>query len=435
MVRTAPSLVWIMLILFGFPVLGSAQVGGTFVLVGHEEAGQIFDPANGSVVRFVTAISAAQVIYEERDFFGQPSGLLRGTASLELAPPTVTSHSSGPILFASDGVAPFSDPSVYHPTIFDLDDGSTLTGLYCVSDAPTGTIEWFTSIGGSLWVHAGTPAHLLATGGGGVIDVLRIEAGTHADGEAVVVYYHTASGAVRAVVSDSSATGGAKYFVFDPSSDIEILPATAIAGGFAATGAVQAFPSGEVGFFFVPQDGSYIGFAESTDPLAGWAVTRGSADPLLSTSANLANPDPARAEILELSLFGTPEGVRGYYVGAIPGLQSFSRSLGSVTFENPQAMDAGAPFIRGDANDNGAFDLVDVVFVLQYLFAGGAHPGCHDAADENDDGLMNLLDPIHQIEYFFAGGPPPPMPFAICAKDPTIDSLLCVTFTSAGCAP
>ena len=54
---------------------GDAQVGGTVVLVEHAEAGEVFDPDDGTVVRFPTALSPTHVLYEERNFFGQALGV------------------------------------------------------------------------------------------------------------------------------------------------------------------------------------------------------------------------------------------------------------------------------------------------------------------------------------------------------------------------
>ena len=426
MSRVSPLLLCSIFLLLGSSA--TAQVGGSIVLVELAEAGEIFDPDDGTVVRFPTALSPTHVIYEERNFFGQALGVTRRAGSLAAAPPVVTTRELGPVYFASDGASPFGDLTLFHPTLFPIGSGSGLDGLYVLTDSPTGSVELFFSIGGGLWTHAGSPAALAATGGEGVIGHLRVSDNSHAEGEAVLLFYQGAGGSVRQIQSDPLAIGIDKFLDFDGGTDVEILPATAVPGGVAATGGVFSFPSGDFGLFFVDQSRSFVGYAESTHPTTGWTVTRGAGDPLFSSSANVSAPDGGRTEILELTLFEVGEGIEGYFSGAVPGGAAFSRSLGRVRFENPPAYDPSVPFRRGDANNNDAIDLVDAIFVMQFLFVGGAAPLCVDSADANDDGQVNILDPVNLLEYFFNSGPPPPVPFASCAKDPTYDQLRCLLY-------
>lgn len=92
----------------------------------------------------------------------------------------------------------------------------------------------------------------------------------------------------------------------------------------------------------------------------------------------------------------------------------------------------GAPFIRGDANSNGAVDLIDVTFTLFFLFSGGDAPTCFDSADADDSGTVGVGDASYLLMYLFAGDAPPPAPFATCDTDPTTDDpITCELFT--GC--
>jgi hypothetical protein len=68
------------------------------------------------------------------------------------------------------------------------------------------------------------------------------------------------------------------------------------------------------------------------------------------------------------------------------------------------------PFLRGDANEDGAVDVSDAVFILRFLFLGGPGPSCLDAADADDDGRLELTDAIFALNHLFLGGPPPPPP-------------------------
>jgi hypothetical protein len=86
------------------------------------------------------------------------------------------------------------------------------------------------------------------------------------------------------------------------------------------------------------------------------------------------------------------------------------------------------PFIRGDANSDGAVDISDPISVLSFLYLGGPPPACRDAADGDDSGVLDLSDPVYVLSKLFLGGPPPPAPFPDAGGDPTADSLDCSPF-------
>ncbi|MBN1420898.1 MAG: protein kinase [Planctomycetes bacterium] len=91
---------------------------------------------------------------------------------------------------------------------------------------------------------------------------------------------------------------------------------------------------------------------------------------------------------------------------------------------------SGPAFLRGDANDDGKFNISDPVFQLNYQLADGAEPHCLKTTDVNDDGAIDLADPVFALNYLFAGGPVPPEPLAECGPDPTADELPCDTYGS-----
>jgi len=93
--------------------------------------------------------------------------------------------------------------------------------------------------------------------------------------------------------------------------------------------------------------------------------------------------------------------------------------------ETPFVATPPSPFVRGDANDDGALDLADAIATLGHLFAGAPPPRCRDAADANDDGSLDISDPIRILSALFSGGTPPPAPHPACGADPTADALDC----------
>ena len=97
-------------------------------------------------------------------------------------------------------------------------------------------------------------------------------------------------------------------------------------------------------------------------------------------------------------------------------------------------------FVRGDANADGGISITDAVFILEWLFSGGAVPSCEDAVDTNDDSGTSITDAVFLLEWLFSGGDalPPPSPPGVgygkedCGEDPTEDELGCAAF--APCA-
>lgn len=78
-----------------------------------------------------------------------------------------------------------------------------------------------------------------------------------------------------------------------------------------------------------------------------------------------------------------------------------------VTSEREYRIEVTIPFICGDANRDGGVSVGDVVFLVGYIFKGGAAPNPLDIADSDGDGAVTVADVVHMINYIFKGGPPP----------------------------
>ncbi len=111
-------------------------------------------------------------------------------------------------------------------------------------------------------------------------------------------------------------------------------------------------------------------------------------------------------------------------------------SIVALVASSAFAGEANDTFSRGDANRDGALNIADAVFVLDYLFGGaGAVLPCQDAADANDDGAIDIADPILMLGYLFV----PPLtplvaPFPNPGSDPTADGLTCAPIDCANAA-
>lgn len=68
---------------------------------------------------------------------------------------------------------------------------------------------------------------------------------------------------------------------------------------------------------------------------------------------------------------------------------------------------AGQEYTCGDADESGSVDIDDAVFIVNYIFAGGAAPDPLAAGDVNCSSNVDIDDIVYLINYIFAGGPEP----------------------------
>ena len=79
--------------------------------------------------------------------------------------------------------------------------------------------------------------------------------------------------------------------------------------------------------------------------------------------------------------------------------------------------EATVSYICGDANSDRKVSISDVVYLISYLFKGGAAPKYLEAGDANGDGSVTLADIVYLINYLFKQGPPP-----VCGSEKTLNS-------------
>jgi hypothetical protein len=89
----------------------------------------------------------------------------------------------------------------------------------------------------------------------------------------------------------------------------------------------------------------------------------------------------------------------------------------------------GGGLIRGDSNGDGDVNVSDAIATLNYLFLGGAAPGCLDGADTDDSGTVEITDAILLLWALFLGQAEIPPPYPDCDADPTADDLDCRRWT------
>jgi len=67
-------------------------------------------------------------------------------------------------------------------------------------------------------------------------------------------------------------------------------------------------------------------------------------------------------------------------------------------------------YICGDVEEDDDIDLLDVVFLINYLYNDGPEPATIEACDINNSGDINILDITGLINYLYKGGPEPACP-------------------------
>jgi len=67
-------------------------------------------------------------------------------------------------------------------------------------------------------------------------------------------------------------------------------------------------------------------------------------------------------------------------------------------------------YVCGDASGNLAVNILDVTYLINYLYTGGQAPDPEEAGDANGNGAVNILDATYLINYLYKDGPEPICP-------------------------
>ena len=74
-------------------------------------------------------------------------------------------------------------------------------------------------------------------------------------------------------------------------------------------------------------------------------------------------------------------------------------------------VDIAEAYLCGDANDDEAINLLDILYLISYIYGTpqGPSPNPMEAGDANADSDINLLDILYLIDHVY-GSPPGPAP-------------------------
>jgi hypothetical protein len=67
-------------------------------------------------------------------------------------------------------------------------------------------------------------------------------------------------------------------------------------------------------------------------------------------------------------------------------------------------------FLCGDPDCDGSRNMLDILYLISYLYKGGPPPSPIAAGDVNDDSRSDMLDILYLVNYLYKGGPEPVCP-------------------------
>jgi subtilisin family serine protease len=146
--------------------------------------------------------------------------------------------------------------------------------------------------------------------------------------------------------------------------------------------------------YFLTQSYGYMaGTSQSCGMVTGLASL------LLSIQPNLTAHE--LREIIEQSADKV-----GDYTYYIQTGKSYELGHGRINCYRALVMASGYTYVYGDANGDGIITVADLVYLLNYLFRGGAIPDPPSAGDPNTDCMITVADVVCIVNYLFRMGEP-----------------------------
>jgi hypothetical protein len=94
-----------------------------------------------------------------------------------------------------------------------------------------------------------------------------------------------------------------------------------------------------------------------------------------------------------------------------PEISGYGLSLANVRVSYAPVIVPGSVTIqsgiRGDADNSGEINIVDVSYIINYLYKDGPAPITVKAGDADSNEAINLLDATYLIDYLYKDGPSP----------------------------
>jgi len=85
--------------------------------------------------------------------------------------------------------------------------------------------------------------------------------------------------------------------------------------------------------------------------------------------------------------------------------ESVPTSGGTDTYT--YTVEEGYHYLNGDANRDDNINILDITFIISFLYKGGPEPYPYGAGDANCNLVVNILDITYLINFLYKDGPPP----------------------------
>ncbi len=94
---------------------------------------------------------------------------------------------------------------------------------------------------------------------------------------------------------------------------------------------------------------------------------------------------------------------------ATPGLATFTVEVSDPYATGSQTVKI-LLYLCGDVDRDGLFNLLDIIYLIDYKFKNGPAPILPEAGDVDNSGVVDILDIVHMIDFKYKGGPAPNCP-------------------------
>jgi aminopeptidase YwaD len=107
------------------------------------------------------------------------------------------------------------------------------------------------------------------------------------------------------------------------------------------------------------------------------------------------------------TITGTPQWAATFFFTVAAHDSGDPMKVDTVYTARLRILNAPPSFKCGDADGSGVVNLADAVFMISYIFGGGAAPDPLLAADCDCNGRIDISDPVYLIAYIYGGGEEP----------------------------
>jgi hypothetical protein len=201
-----------------------------------------------------------------------------------------------------------------------------------------------------------------------------------------------------------SYNGGGVYYSSETEAELTVQNCT-----FAFNNGSFSFTFNDIPEQYIIIDKNILAFneigIESANPLGGSYIS--CCDVYGNTVGNYSGVPDQTGQNDNISLhpmFCDPESDNFYLSQISPCLPGFS-PCGELI--GVFAAGCGEIGICGDANGDDFVNILDVTYLVDYLYLGGPPPVIPFYADVNSDGAIDMLDVTYLIMYLYQGGPEP----------------------------